>query len=353
MFGAELSETEFTLLQEEVEAGRVQAIQHPTLPLTLYNYTQQCQFTRSWNEINLQCRGLVLEGKKVIARPLSKFFNYEELSEENKRFSPSDILSITEKEDGSCIITFFYQGEWRCCTRGSFTSPQAAAALNLLQDYLSYEGFPTFWTQNTHITWVFELVGPSNVIVTRKHQHDKLVLLAALSTANGTEYPIQNCGFETPATYTSVEWVKSCLDPNIEGVVVLLKNGLRFKLKTELYIRLHRVLTGVFTPERIFNLWCKQREGVSFSDIPDEFFGEIRDKIEKMDTAYSVWYIQTFDMYQEMYVLRTSLTRGQMAKQFPSFVWLLPLVWGTTHKTPQQYLNEYFEKHYEQIYSDL
>ncbi len=52
---------------------------HPTLPLTIWNYTPAVQYGEKWDEVTLQCRGLVTgtEGD-VVARPFKKFFNLEE-----------------------------------------------------------------------------------------------------------------------------------------------------------------------------------------------------------------------------------------------------------------------------------
>ena len=47
----------------------------------LYNYNQECQFKKVWNEATLNARGLIINEKtgKIHARPFPKFFNWEEL----------------------------------------------------------------------------------------------------------------------------------------------------------------------------------------------------------------------------------------------------------------------------------
>lgn len=48
---------------------------HPTLPLTVYNYTNSCQYTRAWTPVTTAARGLVVDDAgNVIARPWAKFF---------------------------------------------------------------------------------------------------------------------------------------------------------------------------------------------------------------------------------------------------------------------------------------
>lgn len=340
-----------TEIQQEVLNGNVTAVRHPTLPLTLYNYTEKCQYERRWNSINLQCRGLVLDDQgNVVARPLAKFFNYEELG--SPSVDPNEIVSITEKEDGSCIIAFWYDGDWHCCTRGSFTSPQAELAKELLDTSV----FETHGVYRV-VTYIFELVGPSNRIVTRKYDKDRLVLLTAIITCAGVEITRsalqQALGsiYSFPQTYTwdgLIERVRESSDPNFEGVVVLLKNGTRFKVKSNTYKHLHRVLTGEFTKSRIFNLWKDQFLGrLDITGIPDEFFQEIQAKLDEVQVAYDVYKFQLLDTLADMQLERAAgKSRGQMARDWASFTYLLPLVFGTTRSTTDEYIFNLWEKTY-------
>ncbi len=48
---------------------------HPTLPLTIWNYSEKVQYDNLWDDITLQTRGLVTDDKgNVVARPFKKFF---------------------------------------------------------------------------------------------------------------------------------------------------------------------------------------------------------------------------------------------------------------------------------------
>jgi len=46
----------------------------------IFNYTQDCQFQKAWDDITMQCRGLIMniQTDEIIARPFRKFFNYSE-----------------------------------------------------------------------------------------------------------------------------------------------------------------------------------------------------------------------------------------------------------------------------------
>ena len=52
---------------------------HPTLPLTIWNYTEKVQYENLWDEVTLSARGLVTDDTgDIVATPFQKFFNIEE-----------------------------------------------------------------------------------------------------------------------------------------------------------------------------------------------------------------------------------------------------------------------------------
>ena len=116
---------------------------HPTLDLRIFNYTAKCQWEKSWDEVTLSARGLVVDGEgNIVARCLPKFFNMSELDEAKIPNLPFDVL---EKEDGSMIQLFWYKDQWVVSSRGSFTSDHAGWAWEILnekyQDSLKYLEF--------------------------------------------------------------------------------------------------------------------------------------------------------------------------------------------------------------------
>lgn len=45
---------------------------HPTLPLTIYNYSQATQYEGKWDEVTLAARGLVMDNNgTIVARPIT------------------------------------------------------------------------------------------------------------------------------------------------------------------------------------------------------------------------------------------------------------------------------------------
>ena len=95
------------VLDKYYEEGLVYKQVHPTLPLTIWNYTETVQYESKWDDITLQTRGLVTDGDgKVVARPYRKFFNLEE-----GKHIPTSNFDVYDKMDGSLGILFNYKGE--------------------------------------------------------------------------------------------------------------------------------------------------------------------------------------------------------------------------------------------------
>ena len=96
-------------LNKMIAEGYVKVAFHPSEDLYIYNYSQTAQYERVWNEVTLQCRGLILDGKgKIIARPFPKFFN---LGETENQIIPPLPFEIYEKMDGSLGISYWVDNE--------------------------------------------------------------------------------------------------------------------------------------------------------------------------------------------------------------------------------------------------
>jgi RNA ligase len=117
--------------------------------LKIYNYSRDCQFEKKWDSITLAMRGTVIDNEgNLIAKSLNKFFNIEEIGINNL---PNEEFEVFEKMDGSCIICFYYNNQWICASRGSFTSPQAIRANELLLKY-------PIEKLNKKNTYIFEVI---------------------------------------------------------------------------------------------------------------------------------------------------------------------------------------------------
>ena len=247
---------------------------HPTLDLTIYNYSQKTQYERMWNEETLSCRGLVLDSLgNVVARPFKKFFNLSEVEGE----IPDLPFEVFEKMDGSLGIFFWYNGNPIFASRGSFTSDQSKVGWEILKG-MDYENL------KRGVTYLFEIIYPENRIVVDYGDTEKLVLLGAIETSTGEEIPYSGIGenlerFELVRKWANKKSISELAKENDlirEGYVLRFSNGYRIKVKFEEYCRLHKIITNVSN----IDIWEKLKDGLPLNEIldkvPDEFYGWVK-----------------------------------------------------------------------------
>lgn len=255
-------------LNQQVEQGYIKAVPHGNL--TLYNYTQYCQFDRAWTPETLACRGLVMRGDAIVARPFRKFFNLEE----HQGPLPAETPELATKHDGSLVIVFYDGDNWRACTRGAWENPQIDAAYRWLEEHC-HKLDPAF-------TWLFELVAPWNRIVV-DYPDERMILL-------GVVHPQEDYCMSYAETYRTgmerglepVEYVTQPIETidrtapfnNSEGYVARYSNGFRVKIKYDDYKRIHAMLSTASTKKVVEVLASGKREALE--NMPDEFMDWIR-----------------------------------------------------------------------------
>jgi T4 RnlA family RNA ligase len=270
-----------------IEQGYITSQTHPSLPLTIYNYTAKAQFDRYWVDATLHCRGLVLDNDyRPIARPLPKFFNLSEY----QGTLPNGVPNIYEKLDGSLIILFHYQGQWEVASRGSFASDQSQMARVLLANYRE-----DLDKLDRAYTYLFEIIYPINRIVVDYGTQQRLVLLAAVNTETGAELEHTQVNWcdraqVYPAT-TLPEWIDSIEKTqseltNCEGFILKWPNGFRLKYKLADYVRLHRIITRIQAKD-IWDCLSQNQNLDQFLDaVPDEFYHWVKDTKLELETKY-------------------------------------------------------------------
>jgi RNA ligase len=275
-------------LNKYLEDGLVQNQVHPSLPLTIWNYTPKTQYGelynmyKLWDDITLQCRGLVTDNEgNVIARPFRKFFNMEE-----KQHTPTDDFEVFEKMDGSLGIMFKYNGEMICATRGSFTSDQAL----WMTEFAKEHGYDKTIVEG--FTYLFEIIYPENRIVVDYGDSKRLVLLGIIKTESGEEIPydeIEMDGWDIVQRFdkfTELTYLKNAIPDNKEGYVIRFSNGSRMKIKGEEYLRLHKIMTNLSTT----SVWEVLSTGGKMEDylenVPDEFYNKIKEYEKSLRYAF-------------------------------------------------------------------
>lgn len=284
------------LLEKYYQEGWLIKQIHPLLPLTIWNYSQATQFERKWDEITLQCRGLVtdIEGN-IVARPFKKFFNIEE-----NEHTPTSEFEIYEKMDGSLGILFNYNGEWVFASRGSFTSDQCVKFKEIF-----YKNHDDLLLSRSN-TYLFEIIYPENRIVVDYGNEEKIVMLGEIHTQSGDELDLEfnmELGFNIVKKYNGIKdykQLKSLIQDNQEGFVVKFSNGDRCKIKGEEYLRLHKIMTEISTK----SVWECLSSGDDIykllENVPDEFFEKIERYIDELESQYILIEARAGSMFEEL-----------------------------------------------------
>lgn len=272
------------ILNDYIDAGLVLKQDHPTLPISIYNYSRKTQYEGKWDEITLNCRGLILDFQgKVVAKTFPKFFNYEELVGSKWKLSeiPNEPFEVFEKLDGSLGIFFYYEEQWIMATKGSFISEQSVKGMQIAKKYLYDKTcIPGF-------TYLFEIIYPENRIVCDYGKDERLVLLSIMNR-NGIELPydmIEQDGWDIVRRYDGIsdfKVLKEMISKDREGFVVRFQNGMRMKIKGDEYVRLHKILTQVSS----YDIWEYLKEGKDIMEIvekvPDEFDKWVKLKVSEI-----------------------------------------------------------------------
>jgi RNA ligase len=253
---------------------------HPTLPLTIWNYTDKVQWENLWDEITLSCRGLVTDDLgNIVARPFRKFFNLSE-----GRTNITDTYEIFEKYDGSLGILFFYGENWIFASRGSFTSEQAIKGKEILDGYNCYN------TLDKNNTYCFEIIYPENKIVVNYEDFEDCILTAVFNTLTGEEQDLYLWELPIASSYniqTSLKELHTVIRDCDEGYVVRFSNGERCKIKGAEYLRLHKMMSEMSTTA----VWDCLRNGDSIleliHDFPDEFYNSVKEYEEELKQQYT------------------------------------------------------------------
>lgn len=272
-------------LDNLINQGYISKKKHPTENLYILNYTAKTQYEKLWNDLTLQCRGLIVDNNlNIKARCFNKFFNYEEVhAEVNSRLSSGLKFDLCEKMDGSLGILYWVGKVPFIATRGSFESEQAIRATQILYKNTEINKL------DCNLTYLFEIIYPENRICVDYGKEEKLVFLAAFDIKSGEELTV-DAPFKKPEFYNadeSFENLKKLNFPNKEGYVVRFEDGYRFKIKFEEYVRIHSLIFSLST-RSIWNC-LRNNQSLELEGIPDEIYSLVKscknDLIEKFNKA--------------------------------------------------------------------
>jgi len=296
------------ILNDYIAKGLVEESRHNTLPLSIYNYSRDCQFQGNWDWVTLMCRGLIMDDQeRIIGRGFNKFFNYEELTH-SVPWTSSDYVYVQEKMDGSLGILFYYAGDWHLATKGSFHSEQAVRGMEIIKEKFFLRAFMREYA------YVVEIIYPENRIVV-EYPEPKITFLSVFlnrahpgwtdggddelhwTTANSvfaasaihkkhiveTEQVFDGLGHDLYKT------LKAKNLQNKEGYILrFFPSNFRCKIKFEDYVRLHRIITNFSNVDIWEAMMIGQNLGEALTDVPDEFDAWVKSVQTELQSQFDV-----------------------------------------------------------------
>ena len=178
-------------------------------------------------------------------------------------------------------ILYFENDLPSIATRGSFESPQSLWATNWIriEGYTNYDFIKDY-------TYLFEIICKESKNVVN-YDFEALILIAVISNKDNTELDIKQEAEKLGISYVdhykfkdlnqAEKYLKEKSGTELEGFVCKYSNGLRVKIKSDDYKRLHKILSG-FTEINIWEALSREKSLDSMIDIvPDEFFKWIKE----------------------------------------------------------------------------
>jgi RNA ligase len=269
------------LLAHHLKAKNVRQQFHPRLPLRVLNYSQLAQYGSTWDSCTKQCRGLVVDDAgEVVARPWPKFFSLadDRFPETLPANLPTFAPEVTTKLDGFLLILSWYDNQWAWASRGSFDSPHARWAAKFWQERHPTTVIPA------GKTCLFEgLCADLRIVV--KYPEDAIVLLAAVDIEDGHELDYvdrvtiaaaNNCPL-APLSHKTIPELEAEMQTSKEGEGYVIswlypdRPSLKLKMKSENYLRLFHLITGV-SPRKVWEA-LRSGEGIEplVADTPADF----------------------------------------------------------------------------------
>ncbi len=263
------------------------------------------------NPMVSECRGIVLNRNtyEVIARAFNRFFNLGEVKGECDKFCWEESIG-TDKEDGSLILLYWYNDAWHINTRGSFGGFGVNGASFTWRDlFFSALHDPYIVDKlGKDCTYVFELCTPYTQIV-RIYPEPTVYLLSVFNTKGGYEFT-HDCvddvanifGFNRPKSYKFGDQFDTVAhiakiaqtDKTYEGIVLRDKNNRRIKVKSDLYVQLHRLSNNrnITAPYRIAEIIMSGEQDEVLTYFPylaldfEKISGRIDQLVKEMDNLW-------------------------------------------------------------------
>jgi hypothetical protein len=247
-----------------------------------------------WNNNNLFFRSMITDKEgNVLSCGFPKFFNYGEKEDCYPNPEKFNDWKCEDKIDGSLLIADYVNNQFSMRTRGtvSYITQENAKDFELLPE--KYPKVVSFLKENQHLSLLFEIVTPNNVIVVRSNQIEFYLIgainkngMCVVSSKDLTDIWRKMGPISTPQSYKFLDTNNiSKIAETIkywkgkEGVVVSYNNGQnRIKLKSDWYLFCHRVKSQLSSINNLIDCYIDKE-----MPIMEEFY-----KVIETDFDYEI-----------------------------------------------------------------
>lgn len=275
-FGLEKLKEEFCIRVKE----------YPQEGLLVLNYDQIRSKPKN-HPIVMECRGLILDMNfNVVSRAFTRFFNLGEIAEDDAKFDISRAICF-EKIDGSLIKIYQHQGTWYCSTRGTAFAEAETPMGNTFKDlvYRALEvdsdgEFQILCNEmfDWRFTYIFEVTAQENRVV-KVYDGTSLWYLGWVINENGQEImaiPRLPPQVKMPEVYNfgdfaAIREASEKLTDLDEGYVCWDTSAkLRLKVKSPVYVAVHRLRGEGLSTKRVLELVTMQEQDEYLAYYPEE-----------------------------------------------------------------------------------
>ena len=283
--------------QQMLNDGYIDMVTHPQFDwLSIISYTKHAQLDRMWNEVTMNCRGLIINNRTydILYRGFEKFFNQEELDGLGIKV-PELPFEAFEKLDGSLGIMYFVNDVPYIATKGSFQSDQALHATEIAQKKY---GEALKYIEKKAYSYLFEIIYPENKLVVDYGDTDDIFMLGMIDNISGKDISPSEAEMHLGHIFTFAKRYDGLKDwrnireefsgENREGFVVRFSNGFRMKMKYEDYFKKH-FLKSYLTEKHVFSFYYDNKVD-ELHELMVEFDEENQMMIEKMLQKFDYHY---------------------------------------------------------------
>lgn len=268
-----------------------------------------------------ECRGIILEKDtwNVVAYPFNKFFNFGEEYADEIDWASARVL---EKVDGSLIKVYFHNGAWCVGTNNTIDANDAELSAPPYETFMELFDVAAdacgldYDSLDPHYTYIFELRSPYNRVVV-PYEDIRIVHIGTRNNITCEEVEA-DIGIEKPKQYM-LSSLEDCIamaktfDFTKEGFVVKDKNYNRIKVKSEDYVKAHRIISNnKVSEEKILSLICsgEEEEFLSYFPTYTTIFQDIKIKRDKLKYLF-------YKIKKEVFSLKE---KGMKRKDFAQLV---------------------------------